>query len=145
VSTWEKGNRLNPDLLQQISVLCDKGLFEKHIMALVSIAPSTWYYWKKEALKLEKALAKGELVYESLPEDDQKILQFLEIVKKGRSVAIKENLDNITLAGKDPDHWQASAWFLERTDPEHFGRKERVELSGKDGKPIVIKVVYDEK
>lgn len=31
-----------------------------------------------------------------------------------------------------PGSWQASAWYLERTDPENWGRKDKVEHSGQD-------------
>ena len=34
--------------------------------------------------------------------------------------------------------WQAAAWKLERRDPEHYGRKERVELTGKDGGAVQV-------
>lgn len=38
-----------------------------------------------------------------------------------------------------PENWQASAWFLERTAPEKFGRRERINLEGStDGAPIEI-------
>ncbi len=43
--------------------------------------------------------------------------------------------------------WQAAAWYLERTDPEHYGRKERHQLehSGRGGGPQVIRLVgFDE-
>lgn len=39
--------------------------------------------------------------------------------------------------------WQAAAWYLERTDPEHYGRKERHQLehSGRGGGPQVIRII----
>jgi hypothetical protein len=33
-------------------------------------------------------------------------------------------------------NWTAAAWWLERRRPEDFARRERVEMTGKDGGPI---------
>ncbi|MDP3937833.1 MAG: hypothetical protein Q8R92_06825 [Deltaproteobacteria bacterium] len=38
--------------------------------------------------------------------------------------------------------WTANAWHLERKHPERWGRKERVEHTGKDGGPIDARVVF---
>ena len=32
--------------------------------------------------------------------------------------------------------WRAAAWMLERRYPRDYGKREKVELTGKDGKPI---------
>ena len=34
------------------------------------------------------------------------------------------------MAAKNPAHWRAAAWQLERWDPARYGRRRRVELSG---------------
>ena len=39
-------------------------------------------------------------------------------------------------AAVDPKNWTAAAWWLERRRPDHFARRERVEMTGKDGGPI---------
>jgi len=38
--------------------------------------------------------------------------------------------------------WTANAWHLERKHPERWGRRERVEHTGKDGGPIDARVVF---
>lgn len=44
-----------------------------------------------------------------------------------------------TIQQAAPENWQAAAWFLERTAPEKFGRRERINLEGStDGAPIEI-------
>lgn len=141
MSTWEKGNQLTPELLERIDVLCSKGMFEKHIIPLVGVNVRTWYWWKREAEKLLLKLRRGEITEEQLGEGDKRILQFLHSTKKGRAKAIEVNLDNVQEAGKDPDHWQASAWFLERVAPAEFGRKQTIEHDASDRVLATIKQV----
>jgi len=38
--------------------------------------------------------------------------------------------------------WQAAAWFLERTDHEHFGRH-RIEITGAGDAPIAVAAAVD--
>ena len=38
--------------------------------------------------------------------------------------------------------WTANAWHLERKHPERWGRKERHEITGKDGGPIDARVIF---
>jgi len=45
------------------------------------------------------------------------------------------HLNQIVQASRDGT-WQASAWFLERSLPQVYGRQNKVELTGKDGGPI---------
>jgi len=46
-------------------------------------------------------------------------------VEEAKSVAITLRARRIYKAGET--NWQADAWWLERVDPENFGRKEKVE------------------
>lgn len=46
-----------------------------------------------------------------------------------------------------PDNWQAAGWYLERTRPDQYGRRERINMTGnKDGEPIKVEttVTVDE-
>lgn len=130
---WEKGVALTPEVLEKIDELLSEGLFEKTVRDLMNIATSSWEYWKKEAKKLEEQLRNGEITEDQLKDGDHRILKFLEILKKGRAKAIQVNVQNIQKAGKDPAHWQASAWYLERVEPEMFGRKQTIKHEGAIG------------
>lgn len=40
--------------------------------------------------------------------------------------------------------WQAAAWWLERTFPDRYGRRARVELTGAEDGPVEIAVTHEE-
>lgn len=61
---------------------------------------------------------------------------FAAEVQKARAVAEARAVGHITRAASD-GQWTAAAWFLERTNPNEWGRKERVEVTGADGAPLV--------
>lgn len=54
--------------------------------------------------------------------------ELFEGIKKAEAEAILLRLKNIQDASKE--HWQASAWFLERKYPDEWGKKDRHALEG---------------
>lgn len=60
-------------------------------------------------------------------------------VEKAKAVAEIRNLTIIQSAA--PENWQAAGWILERTHPERYGRRERINLEGsKDGSAVSVEV-----
>lgn len=53
--------------------------------------------------------------------------QLVEDVELARAQRRADAVDRIVQAGQNSDKWQANAWYLERTDPENWGRKDKVE------------------
>lgn len=78
------------------------------------IAESTFYAWMKEHPEFSEAVHAGE----------------------GNAAVVW--LAKIEQAGADD--WRALAWKAERRFPQHFGRTERVELTGKDGGAVKTEV-----
>lgn len=66
---------------------------------------------------------------------------FRDAIEKAQADAETRNVALIAKAAQDGT-WTAAAWWLERKYPERWGRKERHEVTGKDGKDLVIRVVY---
>ncbi len=64
---------------------------------------------------------------------------FVDAIEKAQADAEARNVALIAKAAQDGT-WTAAAWWLERKYPERWGRKERVEHTGKDGKDITITV-----
>lgn len=48
-----------------------------------------------------------------------------------------ERVDQILAAAQDPKHWTAAAWYLERTDPQTWGRKDRLQVDAGDSGPLI--------
>lgn len=61
----------------------------------------------------------------------QHIPEFAESVKKAQASARVQSIGRIRLAGKN-GNWQADAWFLERSDPANWGRKDMIISLGLD-------------
>lgn len=65
--------------------------------------------------------------------------QFAESVDHARAEARMHHVLVIRQAAR-AGQWQASAWFLERTEPGKWGRKDRVEVGGDAAAPLVVSV-----
>ena len=59
-------------------------------------------------------------------------------VKKAQAEAERLHLTRITTAGER--NWQASAWFLERTKPDRYSRRDRIEAHVKIGPAIDFEI-----
>jgi hypothetical protein len=66
-------------------------------------------------------------------------VKFFNDIKKAEADSIEDLLSTIYNAGKQGS-WQASAWILERRHSDEFARKEKTELTGKDGGPVQSEV-----
>ena len=58
-----------------------------------------------------------------------KFKTFYERVEEAKSVAITLRARRIYKAGET--NWQADAWWLERVDPDNFGRKDNLNIHSK--------------
>lgn len=60
--------------------------------------------------------------------------EFSEALKKAKNEGEAANLAIIHRAKAKT--WQAAAWLLERQNPEEYGVRQRMELTGKGGAPL---------
>jgi len=65
---------------------------------------------------------------------------FSDAIQKAQADAETRNVALIAKAAKDGT-WTAAAWWLERKYPERGGRKERHEVTGKDGGDLIVEIV----
>jgi len=70
-------------------------------------------------------------------DQDKWAMELLDAVEKARADAEIRNVHLIQQAAQGGT-WQAAAWFLERSMPQKWARREKVEMSGPDGGPITL-------
>ena len=95
---------------------------------------------------LETAARYGGIAYDTLndwvkrghTEKDGKYRQFSEAVENARAEAEVSAVATVRAASRD--QWQAAAWWLERSQPGRWGRKDRVEHEGSETKPIRVTI-----
>lgn len=123
---------------------------------------STLYDWLRQGTE---ALRKAGWVLADVPAEARPYAQFSDMLEKAVAEAEANALTVIgvaargrparTVTRKLPDgstvteaseaihgQWQAAAWMLERTQPDRYGRRDRVQHEGvKGGAPIVVEKV----
>ena len=117
---------------KQIEALCkniEAGVPFIHSALAAGIAENTFFYWKKEAMKLNEELQDNHEKMDDIIKNGTKkekiLLKFLNGIKKAEANAILRNVVIINKAAQTS--WQAGAWWLERRYPEQFGRRLQME------------------
>ena len=111
------------DLVAEIARYLKAGVTVRDTCGAVGIAESTFYTWQERG---EADLKQGLETRHS---------EFVKKSTHARAVARAAAVTHIRSAmGGD---WRAAAWFLERADSENWGKRERQEITGANGGPIV--------
>lgn len=97
----------------------EDGLPLKQAAMLAGISYDTFNRWR----------IKGES--ESAPDEFR---DFCKALRHSEAIAMQRLVGRIQSAGETD--WKASAWMLEKRFPDEFGKPQRIEHSGPDGKPI---------
>lgn len=105
--------KLNDKICDEICNDIKAGVPIKHAAISHGISEGTFYNWYN----------KGEQAKSG------KFRKFYDKVKEAKSVAITLRAKRIYKAGEMS--WQADAWWLERVDPDNFGRKDRLNVESK--------------
>lgn len=98
--------RLTPELQRRLVVLLRAGNFVEVAVRAVGISRSAYYNW----------IARGEREQSGIYHE------FAEEVTAARAQAECRAVAVISKAAER--HWQAAAWFLERSAPERWGKRE---------------------
>jgi len=126
--------KLTPDVIEDICNWLKLGYYQEDAATMAGISTSTFYDWMKKGDEGQKALESG--VSSSLPatQEDGEVevvdmfQEFSEAVKKARAEAEGAHLRNIRRAA-DNGTWQASAWWLERSFPKKWGKRNTLDIS----------------
>ena len=127
--------KLTPDIHRAIVTALEAGNYQDDSAAYAGVSTSALYNW----------LARGRVERERIEAGDKPrkaetiFVDFLDAVESARAKAAVRHVANIAKAAND-GVWQASAWYLERSYPQKWGRLNRTEISGPDGGPIEARV-----
>jgi transposase len=86
-----------------------------------------------DASTVRRWIAKGEA-----DDAEEPYRSFCAAIKQARAEAEIRAVALIQKAAQDGT-WQASAWYLERSHPDRWGRK-RLEITGADSQPVRVEV-----
>jgi hypothetical protein len=107
-----RGTKYNPEILKEICQYVQIGMKFVDAANCAGIDESTFYDWKNKHSEFSEALN--------------------DAVMKGKA----SNLAIINRA-KNKD-WKAAGWLLERRHTDEFGSRQKVNLTGADGKAIEL-------
>ena len=117
-------SKLTPKVLDDIVKWLKLGYYQEDAAVMAGISKSTFYSWLKRA-----------------EDDDGRYLEFSDAVKKARAESEGAHIMNIRKAA-DNGVWQASAWFLERSYPGKWGKKNPDLVSEDSDEPVEFVIKY---
>lgn len=116
--------------------LLSNGVTIDDACASVGIHRSTFYTWvDRGEIEAARVDTGGEP-----QESEAPFLEFYLAQVKARADARVKALTVIMRAAHD-GHWQAAAWYLERSRPQEWSRTTRTEWSGPQGGPVAVQGV----
>jgi len=119
--------KLTPEVQERIITALRAGNYQETAANYAGISAATFYDW----------MARGR------EEPGSVFAEFLDAVEKAKSDAEVRDLYLIDQAAQTGS-WQAAAWKLERKFPHKWGRVNRTEISGPEGKPVQVETMRAE-
>jgi transposase len=118
-------SKLDNSRVEELVKWLKLGYYIEDACTMAGIAKQTYYNW----------VAKAEL------QEEQKYIDFLDSVKKARAEAEGAHIMNIRKAA-DNGVWQASAWFLERSHPVKWGKRNPDLINEESDEPVEFDIKY---
>ena len=131
-------SKLTTDTLTDLVKALKLGLSNNKAATFAGISSTTFYRWQQEAMKIDEACSGNPDNIKNV--EDLELWEFWESIKKAKVDGEISHLAVITDAASN-GIWQASAWFLERSNPKEWSKREHSEKSD-DDKPIVFQIKY---
>jgi transposase len=113
------------------------GHYVERAARMSGVSITTIYRWLDEGKKEKESIEAGN----QPTERGQAYLEISEAIQKAREAAAHRAMLAIQNAAQDGT-WQAAAWYLERTDREHYGRYTQV--AGADGGAVKLNVTVED-
>lgn len=112
--------KLSEELIVKAEKYVRQGNYDSVVCQLLNVSTQTWYQWIREG----EAIAEGrETERKWTPYTQDLLVDFAYSIKTAQAEAEAEAVADIRNAGKDPKHWQARAWYLERKFKDRWGKE----------------------
>lgn len=135
-----------PNLIEDFATIVRDVYYPTKAAEALKIHPQTAFRWLKEGEVHIKTHFSPEYGTSDCGEQcttkEVALRAFYEAIKKAQAEFSRENMQNIKSHTKK--NWVAAAWLQERTQPNEFGLKTRMEHTGQGGGPIVHKLLSPE-
>jgi transposase len=133
--------KLTPEVQEDICAAIRAGNYIEPSAIRAGVSKSTLYSWlkkgKTEADRVDRAVAVGRRA--KVTAKLKPYVDFLDAVKKAEAEAEARDVAIISKAAMT--QWQAAAWRLERKHYDRWGRRQALEHSGPQGKPVKVQRV----
>lgn len=132
---------LDADLSAELSALLRRGLTQTDACLVAGVPRSTFYDWLSRGRDLwETHGADGRVpadIVATLTIEELVLLDFSDAIAGARAVGKYDAL--VAIRSGMTDDWRAAAWYLERSFPDEFGRRDRIEVETDETVTIRIK------
>jgi len=133
--------KLTPEVQEDICAAIRAGNYIEPSAIRAGVSKSTLYSWlkkgKTEADRVDRAVSVGRRAKVTVKL--KPYVDFLDAVKKAEAEAEARDVAIISKAAMT--QWQAAAWRLERKHYDRWGRRQALEHSGPQGKPVKVQRV----
>lgn len=126
--------KLDQKVQDDIVLMLKMGNYIETAAAFAGISKTTLYSWMRRGREELERVEEGK--GRKIRKAEEPYVDFLNAVEKSMAEAEIRDVQIIYNAAKSD--WKASAWRLERKYQDKWGRKDRTEVTGKDGGPIEI-------
>lgn len=113
------------------------GHYMERACRMSGVSQSSVYRWLSEAERIRN-LHPDET---DLSPTEQQYLTLSDAILKAKDKAAHRAMVSIQKAAQKGT-WQAAAWYLERTDPNNYGR--RTQITGSESQPVKLNVTVEE-
>jgi hypothetical protein len=112
-----RGLLLTAALQDQIVIHLASGAFYDETAKAVGIGSTTFYIWMQQGRQARDKAEAGR----DLEPNEVMYMDFVAAVEQARGRATVHA--HATIRAAMPRHWQAAAWYLERTQPRRYARR----------------------
>jgi len=130
---------LSDEKLKVLIASLKNGAYVETACSYAGIGTSSVYRWLERGRVEDERLQNGEAPN---PEETP-YWEIWDAIEKARSEATLRNLTLIQTAAQSGS-WQAAAWYLERTSPKLYARRNYNEVTGANGGALEVALSVDD-